>query len=199
MQQILVTNVRLPLHVWRMISWGCADEWPQLPWSTANEDLVELFETTGHVQQAEILYEGNRSKGMGIVQFEQIDEAETAIGAFSPILIIPLPAFLRLSNWCSFLHYILQPSSRATCTAAGPLVCNSTQRGTTSVPALQRVVLHKYYQQNHQLTKELARPPSCNIEPALLKLQYHCENAAYHPPFHHHPRVYACSILFAPS
>lgn len=65
-----------------------------MPWSTANEDLVELFETTGHVQQAEILYEGNRSKGMGIVQFEQIDEAETAIGASAPT---PIPSASHLS------------------------------------------------------------------------------------------------------
>jgi hypothetical protein len=72
-----------------VVLWVCTDEWPQLPWSTANEDLVELFETTGHVQQAEILYEGNRSKGMGIVQFEQIDEAETAIGASTPT---PIPS-----------------------------------------------------------------------------------------------------------
>ena len=52
----------------------------QLPWSTANEDLVELFETTGQVELAEILFEGTRSKGCGVVQFSQIPEAETAIG-----------------------------------------------------------------------------------------------------------------------
>lgn len=28
-----------------------------LPWSTSNEDLIELFETTGDVKKAEILYE----------------------------------------------------------------------------------------------------------------------------------------------
>jgi hypothetical protein len=52
----------------------------KLPWSTANEDLVELFETTGVVEVAEILFEGTRSKGMGVVQFAQVVEAETAIG-----------------------------------------------------------------------------------------------------------------------
>ena len=52
----------------------------QLPWSTANEDLVELFETTGQVETAEILFDGTRSKGCGVVQFSQIAEAETAIG-----------------------------------------------------------------------------------------------------------------------
>ena len=53
---------------------------PQLPWSTANEDLVELFETTGQVELAEILFEGTRSRGCGVVQFGQVQEAETAIG-----------------------------------------------------------------------------------------------------------------------
>jgi RNA recognition motif-containing protein len=52
-----------------------------LPWSTANEDLVELFETTGQVELAEILFDGTRSKGCGVVQFAQVSEAETAIGS----------------------------------------------------------------------------------------------------------------------
>ena len=56
---------------------------PQLPWSTANEDLVELFETTGTVEQAEILFDGTRSKGSGVVQFATVEEAETAIAKFS--------------------------------------------------------------------------------------------------------------------
>ena len=55
----------------------------QLPWSTANEDLVELFETTGQVELAEILFDGTRSKGCGVVQFAQVQEAETAIGVCS--------------------------------------------------------------------------------------------------------------------
>ncbi|KAG2138459.1 hypothetical protein DEU56DRAFT_912328 [Suillus clintonianus] len=50
-----------------------------LPWSTANEDLIELFETTGQVELAEILFDGARSKGCGVVQFAQVPEAETAI------------------------------------------------------------------------------------------------------------------------
>jgi len=50
----------------------------QLPWSTSNEDLVELFETTGQVVLAEILYEGTRSKGSGVVQFKEVEEAEQA-------------------------------------------------------------------------------------------------------------------------
>ena len=61
-----------------------------MPWSTANEDLVELFETTGQVEQAEILFDGTRSKGAGVVQFAQTAEAETAIGE-------------RLSSACQIL------------------------------------------------------------------------------------------------
>lgn len=56
------------------------DTMSKLPWSTANEDLVELFETTGSVEIAEILFDGSRSKGSGVVQFSQTTEAETAIG-----------------------------------------------------------------------------------------------------------------------
>ena len=41
-----------------------------------------MFETTGVVDQAEILFDGTRSKGAGVVQFAQEAEAETAIGAF---------------------------------------------------------------------------------------------------------------------
>jgi len=52
-----------------------------LPWSTSNEDLVELFTTIGKVSRAEIQYEPNgRSRGTGVVEFEQQPDAETAIG-----------------------------------------------------------------------------------------------------------------------
>lgn len=54
----------------------------QLPWSTSNEDLVELFQTTGTVQEAEVLFENGRSKGSGVVQFATVEEAETAIAKF---------------------------------------------------------------------------------------------------------------------
>lgn len=54
----------------------------QLPWATANEDLVELFQTTGTVEEAEMLFEGGRSKGAGVVQFATVEEAETAIAKF---------------------------------------------------------------------------------------------------------------------
>ncbi|KAK6364488.1 g-strand binding protein [Exophiala oligosperma] len=55
-----------------------------LPWSTSNDDLVELFTTIGKVERAEIQYEPNgRSKGTGVVQFDSPENAETAISKFS--------------------------------------------------------------------------------------------------------------------
>ena len=68
-----------------------------MPWSTANEDLVELFETTGQVELAEILYEGTRSKGCGVVQFAQVAEAETAIGEFPYCVVVSLQSSYSLS------------------------------------------------------------------------------------------------------
>jgi hypothetical protein len=47
-----------------------------------------LFETTGTVELAEILFDGTRSKGMGVVQFNQVQEAETAIGTWSCLQIV---------------------------------------------------------------------------------------------------------------
>lgn len=56
-----------------------------MPWSTSNEDLVELFETTGEVVAAEILldYNTGRSRGQGICEFVAVDQATTAIAKFT--------------------------------------------------------------------------------------------------------------------
>ncbi|KAJ9648844.1 g-strand binding protein [Coniosporium tulheliwenetii] len=55
-----------------------------LPWSTSNEDLVELFTTIGKVERAEIQYEPNgRSRGTGVVEFDTADNADTAISKFT--------------------------------------------------------------------------------------------------------------------
>jgi hypothetical protein len=70
----------------------------KLPWSTANEDLVELFETTGQVELAEILFEGTRSKGCGVVQFSQIPEAETAIGMDQFLFLLDTDFILIVSQ-----------------------------------------------------------------------------------------------------
>lgn len=54
-----------------------------LPWSTSNEDLIELFTTIGKVEQAEIQYEpSGRSKGTGVVRFDMLSTAQTAISKF---------------------------------------------------------------------------------------------------------------------
>jgi RNA recognition motif-containing protein len=51
-----------------------------LPWSTSNEDLVDLFSTIGPVKRAEIQYEpSGRSRGSGVVEFEDPELAETSI------------------------------------------------------------------------------------------------------------------------
>jgi RNA recognition motif-containing protein len=56
----------------------------QLPWSTCNDDLVDLFSTIGKVERAEIQYEPNgRSRGTGVVQFDNAETAETAIAKFT--------------------------------------------------------------------------------------------------------------------
>ena len=61
----------------------CRTNSPQLPWSTSNDDLVELFSTIGKVEQAEIQYEpSGRSRGTGVVRFDSPDTAETAITKF---------------------------------------------------------------------------------------------------------------------
>jgi hypothetical protein len=54
-----------------------------LPWSTSNDDLIELFTTIGKVEQAEIQYEpSGRSRGTGVVRFDSAETAETAIAKF---------------------------------------------------------------------------------------------------------------------
>lgn len=74
-----------------------------LPWSTANEDLVELFETTGRVELAEILFDGTRSKGCGVVQFAQVAEAETAIAKFHQYMYGGRPLDVRYNDrWHTF-------------------------------------------------------------------------------------------------
>ena len=121
----------------------------QLPWSTANEDLVELFETTGQVELAEILYDGTRSKGCGVVQFAQVPEAETAIGTCWCLLYVFAEEFLiiYLSRTAKFQQYMYGgrplgelticaiPACYADCLAQ---MCGSTTAGTRSLPALRR-------------------------------------------------------------
>ncbi|KAI0084056.1 hypothetical protein BDY19DRAFT_899142 [Irpex rosettiformis] len=86
-----------------------------LPWSTANEDLVELFETTGQVELAEILFEGTRSKGCGVVQFGQVGEAETAIAKFQQYMYGGRPLDVRFNDrWHTFTPTAAKGSQAAT-------------------------------------------------------------------------------------
>jgi RNA recognition motif-containing protein len=90
-----------------------------LPWSTANEDLVELFETTGTVEQAEILYEGTRSKGAGVVQFAQVEEAETAIAKFQHYMYGGRPLDVRFNDrWHTFTPGAAKGTTAAAAAAA---------------------------------------------------------------------------------
>lgn len=96
----------------------------QLPWSTANEDLVELFETTGQVELAEILFDGTRSKGAGVVQFAQVPEAETAIGTFLISLLL-----LYVTS-----HYFHQAKFQAYMYGGRPLDVQFNDRWHTFTP-----------------------------------------------------------------
>ena len=73
-----------------------------LPWSTSNDDLIELFTTVGTVEQAEICFEpSGRSRGVGVVRMESSDSASTAIQKFQGYLYGGRPlglSFVRYEN-----------------------------------------------------------------------------------------------------
>lgn len=55
-----------------------------LPWATTDNDLVELFQTVGRVERAEIQLEpSGRSAGAGVVKFDTPASADIAIEKFS--------------------------------------------------------------------------------------------------------------------
>lgn len=55
-----------------------------LPWATTDNDLVELFQTVGRVERAEIQLEpSGRSAGVGVVKFDTPASADIAIEKFS--------------------------------------------------------------------------------------------------------------------
>ena len=88
----------------------------------ANEDLVELFETTGQVELVEILSDGTRSKGAGVVQFAQVTEAETVIGM--SFFFFPLVLFISTTKRA------MQQNYSSICMVGGPSTCGSTTVGT---------------------------------------------------------------------
>jgi hypothetical protein len=58
------------------------------PWSSANEDLVELFGTT--LLRSDLTHPRTRSKGAGVFQFAQVAKAETAVGTFLSNCFLPV-------------------------------------------------------------------------------------------------------------
>lgn len=64
------------------------------------------------MQEAEVLFEGQRSKGAGVVQFADVAEAETAIGAprFFTSLALTLTISQR-SSWATSTAGVLSVRS----------------------------------------------------------------------------------------
>ena len=52
-----------------------------LPWATTDQDLLDLFSKYGNVNSAKFIMDrySGRSKGFGVVEFENDDEADKAI------------------------------------------------------------------------------------------------------------------------
>jgi RNA recognition motif-containing protein len=72
-----------------------------LPWSTSNQDLIELFQTIGKVERAEIGYEpSGRSRGIGVVAFDAQETADSAIQKFAGYLYGGRPLAL---SWVKYL------------------------------------------------------------------------------------------------
>ena len=85
-----------------------------LPWSTSNEDLIELFTTIGKVERAEIQYEPNgRSRGTGVVEFLSQDDAATAISKFQQYMYGGRPlglSYVKYTNQASTAPMDVEPS-----------------------------------------------------------------------------------------
>lgn len=76
-----------------------------LPWSTSNEDLVDLFTTIGKVERAEIQYEpSGRSRGTGVVQFDTAENAEIAITKFTGYQYGGRPLGLSFVKYTNFAN-----------------------------------------------------------------------------------------------
>jgi cold-inducible RNA-binding protein len=56
-----------------------------LPYTTADNDLVAMFEVHGSVQSAQVIMDRDtgRSKGFGFVEMKSGDEADTAVKALN--------------------------------------------------------------------------------------------------------------------
>ncbi|KAF9961525.1 hypothetical protein BGZ72_003363 [Mortierella alpina] len=54
-----------------------------LPLTTTEQDLRDLFRTCGPMRMTEILLHGGRPKGSGIVRFEHYESADKAVAKFN--------------------------------------------------------------------------------------------------------------------
>ena len=85
-----------------------------LPWSTSNEDLIELFTTIGKVERADIQYEPNgRSRGTGVVEFTSQDDAATAISKFQQYMYGGRPlglSYVKYTNQAGGAPMDVEPS-----------------------------------------------------------------------------------------
>ncbi|KAG0300791.1 hypothetical protein BGZ98_008898 [Dissophora globulifera] len=54
-----------------------------LPFTTTEQDLRDLFKTCGPIRMTEILMDGGRPKGSGIVRFELFESADKAVARFN--------------------------------------------------------------------------------------------------------------------
>ncbi|EJC97629.1 uncharacterized protein FOMMEDRAFT_162652 [Fomitiporia mediterranea MF3/22] len=96
-----------------------------------DRDVVELFETTGIVELAEILCYSSRSKG-GVVQFAQVVEAVTAISERHPTLRN------NISKLYNNITRFNQPSSINICTVNVLYMCALTIRWHSFTPTTAR-------------------------------------------------------------
>ncbi|KAG0209876.1 hypothetical protein BGX31_002019 [Mortierella sp. GBA43] len=54
-----------------------------LPYTTTEQDLRDLFRTCGPIRMAEIMLHNGRPKGSGIVRFEMFESADKAVAKFN--------------------------------------------------------------------------------------------------------------------
>lgn len=61
----------------------------QLPFTTTNQDLRDLFRICGSIRSAEVLMQDGRAKGSGVVRFESFEAADKAVGKISWPRLLP--------------------------------------------------------------------------------------------------------------
>ncbi|KAF9547607.1 hypothetical protein EC957_008263 [Mortierella hygrophila] len=54
-----------------------------LPFTTTNQDLRDLFRICGSIRSADVLMQDGRAKGSGVVRFESFESADKAVAKFN--------------------------------------------------------------------------------------------------------------------